>query len=194
MAGATARFVRLLRPDDDDRIVPVGRNAVDDPLRTRRRLAAHDADRLQLVDALGQREQYRDGPERLATEVQVEARADHAAPARDQSAYDVDDAVVEELDLVDADDARLRSDRARDVGGGPHRKGDELIAVVRPDELHAKTVVDRRLEHLDAAAGDDRALHPADQLLALPAEHRSDDDLEAGVAERRRRWAAQIRT
>ena len=67
----------------------------------------------------------------------------------------------------------------RDLVARTHRAGDERIAIVRSNELAAETVVDRRLEHLDGPAGDDRALHAADELFALPAEHAPDDDLQA---------------
>src|SRR5207245_6741932 len=60
---------------------------------------------------------------------------------------------------------------------------DERVAVVRAHELHAVPIVDRRLEHLHGSAGDDRALDAANELLALSAEHRADDDLQPGVGE-----------
>src|SRR6266850_745604 len=108
VAGTTPRLVGLLRADDDDRLVVEGGDAVHDALRSSRGLAADDADRLELVDALREREQHRHRAERLAAEVEVEAGADHASPARDQRAHDADDPGVEELHLVDADDGRFR--------------------------------------------------------------------------------------
>ena len=46
----------------------------------------------------------------------------------------------------------------------------------------AVAVVDRRLEDLDLAPGDLGAAQPADQLLALAAEHAAGDDFDpAGV-------------
>src|SRR4051812_25875237 len=54
VAGAASRFVRFFRADHDDRLVVERRHAVDDALRTRRGLAAHDADGLELVDAFGE--------------------------------------------------------------------------------------------------------------------------------------------
>src|SRR5438067_7063943 len=103
-----ARLVGLLGADDDDRVVEVRGHAVHDALGARRGLAADDADRLELVDALREREQHRHGAERLAAEVEIEAGADHAPAVSDERADDADDVGVEELDLVDADDARLR--------------------------------------------------------------------------------------
>ena len=45
-------------------------------------------------------------------------------------------------------------------------------------QLAAEAIVDGGLEDLDRATRDDRALHATDELLALPAEHAPDDDLE----------------
>src|SRR3990170_3804097 len=84
VAAPAARLVRLFRADHDDRLVVEGRDAVDDALGSRRRLAADDADGLELVHFLREREQRRHGTERLAAEVEVEARADHAMAARHQ--------------------------------------------------------------------------------------------------------------
>ncbi len=78
MTVTAARLVGLLRSDHDDRLVVEGRDPVHDALRARRGLAAHDADRLQLVDALREREQDRHRAEGLAAEVQIEAGADDA--------------------------------------------------------------------------------------------------------------------
>ena len=43
-------------------------------------------------------------------------------------------------------------------------------------------VVDARLEEQDALLGEARALHPAEQLFGLAAEHRAADDLDATAA------------
>ena len=167
--------------DHDDRLVVEGRDAVDDALSSRRRLAADDADRFELVDLLREREQRRHGPERLAAEVEVEARADDAMAARDELAHHADDRVVEELHLVDADDRRVRRHQLQDLLADEHRARLERVAVVRAHELAVEADVDGRLEHLDGAARDDRTPHTADELLALSAEHRADDHLEARV-------------
>lgn len=66
-----------------------------------------------------------------------------------------------------------------DLRARAHRAGDERVAVVRAHELGAEAVVDRRLEDLDRATRDHRALHATDELLALSAEHAPNDDLEA---------------
>src|SRR5260221_12060173 len=178
VACTATRLVGLLGADDDDRIVEVGRHAVDDPLRAGRGLAAHDADRLELVDALRQRQERRYGAERLAAEVEVEPGTDHPASAEDEVADHADDAGIEELDLIDPHDAGVGREQRHDLGARAHRPGDERIAVVRTDELGTEAIVDRGLEGLDGAARDDGALHASDELLALSAEHAPHDDLE----------------
>src|SRR5688500_1190803 len=95
VATATARLVCLFRADDDDRLVVEGGDAVHDALRSGRGLAADDADRLELVDLLREREQRRDGTEWLAAEVEVEPRADDPMAARHQLAHHTDDRVIE---------------------------------------------------------------------------------------------------
>jgi hypothetical protein len=49
---------------------------------------------------------------------------------------------------------------------------------MRDDVADVVTVVDQRLDDQRALAGDLRAPEPADQLLALAAEHRAADDLQ----------------
>ena len=52
---------------------------------------------------------------------------------------------------------------------------------VRHDVIVGVAGVDRRLEDLDLLAGDLRAAQPADQLLALAAEHAADDDFDPAL-------------
>ena len=61
---------------------------------------------MQLVGIVGVREQERHRPEGLAAEVAVEARGQDARSPPDEAERDLDDAVVEELHLVDADNER----------------------------------------------------------------------------------------
>jgi hypothetical protein len=78
VAVATAGLV-LLGRTDHDRVAGVRRRpAVDESLRQRRGLSAAVADRLQLVDEVGEREQLRHRAEGQAPEVLVEPRGDDA--------------------------------------------------------------------------------------------------------------------
>src|SRR5437588_12857073 len=69
------RLVRLPSPDHDRGTVPQGGPAVDEALVAARRLSAHHANRLELVDDLRDGEQRRHGPEGGAPEIHVEAGA-----------------------------------------------------------------------------------------------------------------------
>src|SRR4051794_38075887 len=71
MATPAACFIRLGAADHDRRRVVARRLAADESLVAARRIAAHDADRVQLVDDFGDREQLRHRTERLAAEVSV---------------------------------------------------------------------------------------------------------------------------
>src|SRR5207248_3745542 len=106
-----------------------------------------------------------------------ESRRDDACTTVDEIRDRGDDAVVEELHLVDAD--RLVAGRepthlaARRGGYRTH-----LGAAVRDDVPDVIAVVDGRLDDQRAQAGDLRAPETPDQLLALAAEHRAADDLQ----------------
>src|SRR5207247_9634563 len=114
-----------------------------------------EAESLELGSPLGNDEPHRHGAEWLPTEVEVETRADHAPSRGDEATHDRHDALVEELDLVDADDGRLRSDERGDLRARAHGTRDERVAVVRAHDLHAVAIVDDRLEDLDRSARDD---------------------------------------
>ena len=102
-------------------------------------------------------------------------------PRRTSVSIGGDDALVEELHLVDADrvvagrepqhlGARLGGDRAH------------LHAGVRDDMAEVVAVVDHRLHDQRPLARDLGAAQAPDQLLALAAEHRPADDLEPTAA------------
>ena len=157
------------------------RPAVDEALRRRGRAAAAVADRLQLVDELGVREQLGHDAERQPAEVLVEPRDDDPDAAVGERERRVDDRAVEELHLVDADDV---------VAGGA---GDELRHALDGDGAHARPgvrddvgrvvpVVDARLEDDDPLPGDLGPAQAPDHLLALAREHRPADHLEPAAA------------
>ena len=182
MTPAAPRFVGLRASDLDRRSLRGRRLPVDEALVPRRRLAARDADRGQLVDSLGACQEQSHGPEGLATEVHVGAGDDHPHAGVRQRIDDLADAVVQELGLIDRDDLRCRVDPLRDLQRVGHGFGVDLPAVVgRDPELAAVTVVEVRLEELDPPARDQRAPHPPDQLFGLAAEHDAGDDLDPSV-------------
>src|SRR5204862_4363878 len=100
VAGAAARLVRVVRADHDRLACERRGHPADEALRHRRGTAAAVADRLELVDELGQAEQCRQLAERAAAEVLREPRGDDARSPPDEGLDRVDDALVEELHLV----------------------------------------------------------------------------------------------
>ena len=145
------------------------------------RTAAH-ADGMDLEDVVGDGEQAGHGAEGFAAEVEVEAGDDDADAAVGEFVADGDDAVVEELGFVDADDfavAAQQEDALRGVDGCGHDAG----AFVADDFFFAVTDVDRGLEDLDALAGKLGAAHAADEFLSLSREHRAADDFDAACAD-----------
>ena len=120
-------------------------------------VAADHADGLQLVHHLGHRHQLAHRAERLAPEVGVGAGQDHAhAAAREQGRHR-HDVRIEELRLVDRDDLGVGAHQPEDLGGGIHRRGLELGAVVAGDAVEAGiAAVEMGLEDLHPPPGDDR--------------------------------------
>ena len=102
VAAAATRLV-LLRGADHDRLARVRRRrAVHEALRRRRRAPAAMADRLELVHELGVGQELGHRPERESPEVLIEARDHDACAAVRELERGRDDAVPEELRLVDS--------------------------------------------------------------------------------------------
>ena len=143
-----------------------GPGARREALGERGRAAAAMADRLELVDELGDAEQRRHRPERLGAEVLRETGGDDARAAPDERRNGVDDAVVEELHLVDPDCVvAVREPKhlgRRGCGDGAH-----LRAGMRDDVPDVVAVVDdgasrsgraaRRSRHAAAAGSAPRS-------------------------------------
>ena len=72
MMLATTRFVHFSRTDDDHRVVIAGRFAIDQPLGTAGRLAAHHANGLQLFHVLCLGQQQWHAAKRLTAEIGVQ--------------------------------------------------------------------------------------------------------------------------
>ena len=86
---------------------------------------------------------------------------------------------VEELPLVDADDFGVAADLRQQVARRGQRCSDgNAQLAVRDDVILGVAGVDGGLEDLDPLPGDLGAAQPADQLLALAAEHAADDHFD----------------
>jgi hypothetical protein len=94
VAAPTASFVTLQSSDLNRRTLGGGRPSIDQTLVSGRQLAANDADRVQLVDPLCDRQQGWDGAERLAAEVHVGSGDDDPG----------DHSSIEKMHLIDSHD------------------------------------------------------------------------------------------
>src|SRR6267143_1350036 len=117
MAVPATRFIGFPPTNHDDRTVPECRPAVHEPLIPGGRTPAHHADRLELVDHLGDAHEGRHRAEGQAPEVDVCAGENDAYPAVGEAVRQIDDAIVEELCLVDRDDFCSVAEAARDLFG-----------------------------------------------------------------------------
>src|SRR6267378_1898913 len=115
MAMTASGFVGLPSPDHDDRTVPQCRLAVDETLIPGCRTPAHHADRLELVDDLGDAHEDWHRTERQAPEIDIGAREYDAHAPVGEPVRQIDDAVVQELGLVDGDDFGAVAEAARDL-------------------------------------------------------------------------------
>ena len=150
-------------------------------LRVVRRIAADDADGQRLGDVFGDRQQLRHRLERTAQVVLIEPGDDDALAAVRQRVARRRQVRVEELPFVDADDFGVLGHLLHQLVRVAHvLRGDPHVAV-RHDVILAEPVVDERLEDLDLLAGDLGPPQPADQLLALAAEHAAGDDFNPPV-------------
>ena len=171
-AAAAARLVDVGRAHHD-LLLRLG-----EALGVRRGRAAAGADRVHLLDVLGDRQQLRHRPERLAAEVHVEAGHDHPLAEVGQMAGDAGPGRRRRT-------APRRSRRPR-CGGRPGRGSPPpwRRAPPRAATGSATRPGPRRsgrralLEDLDALARDDRPAQAPDQLLGFPREHAAGDHLD----------------
>src|SRR5690606_32475479 len=99
VAGPAAGFVTLRGANQYHGVVGVRRLAADETLRPRRGASAA-ADRRQLLDHLGTRQELGHRTERLPAKVEVQSREDHAHALAGQSVDEADELRLEELRLV----------------------------------------------------------------------------------------------
>src|SRR5688572_10503817 len=141
------------------------------------RAAAH-ADRMHLVDVLGQRHDAGHRPERAAQVVLIQSGDQHSHAAVGEVANQPCQPIVEELRFVDAHYVHPRLQAPAQLGAVGHRLGRYLALVAGHQPLGVVALVQPRLEHLDFLARDHRAPQPAQQLFALAGEHAAGDDLD----------------
>ena len=146
----TARFVHFACADENNRVVIFGGSAIDQALRARRWLAAHDADGGQFVDMFGLRHQERHRSEWLAAKIGIESGDDDAHAAIRELIGDIGNFPIEELRFVDGDDSRLRIESFEDLSGSLNRNRAAVCAAVRRDLAFAVPRVEAVRKNLDA--------------------------------------------
>jgi len=155
--------------------------AGDQPLRVVRRIAADDADGQRLGDVFGNREELRHRLERTAQVVLIQTRDDHTFPAVRERVARGRQVRVEELPFVNPDDLGVVVDALHELVGALHALRRHTHVAVRDDVIFAVAVVDERLEDLDLLLRNLRAAQPANELLALAAEHAAGDDFDPAM-------------
>ena len=133
-------------------------------------LAAFDADGMDLLDILGDGHQERHRAERLAEIVGVKAGDDDAHALVGKCLDDLDDAEVEELGLVDADDLDIIRD-GEHLDRSVDRCGGHTVKVVRHDLDVRIAVIYRRLEDGNLLVGKLGSSEPSQEFLCLTREH-----------------------
>ena len=153
--------------------------ALAEAVRVVRERAAADADRVDLLDVLGDGHQARHRAEGDTEVVGVEARHDDAHAAVGEGLADFDEGVVEELRFVDADDLHLRADLVEDLLGGRDGGGGDFMEIVRDYFDVGVALVNDGFEDGDLLVGELGAAEAADEFFGLAGEHRAADDLDA---------------
>ncbi len=174
-AGAAAGFVEACGADHDELLRGAEALGVDS------RRAADHADGGELGDLVGQGHEVGDRAEGLIGEGGVQAGHQDALAERDELQGEWDDGIVEELDLVDADDldcGELRVEVLAQALGSGDGDGVVGLGAVAGNGGAVVAEVDVRLVAGHALAGDARSLEAANQLLGLAGEHGAGDDLK----------------
>ena len=184
MAHPASCFVLVGSADHDLRAFVRCRPAVDQPLIARCRSATQDAYRIQFVDGLRDGHQLRHRAKGLAAEICVCASDYHATPRFRKCRNELHDTSIQELSFIDADYLRGWIEPLRDLRRRVDGNCLDRPPIVARDRIDARvSLVQSGFEDLYALAGDQSAPYPANQFLALPAEHDASDyfDPAAGV-------------
>src|SRR5208282_5550765 len=126
----------------------------DDALRVYGRISAAHADGEKLGDFLGDRKQPRHRLEGTPHKIGVESGNNHALAEFGESRAIPDDAFAEELSLVNADYFRARGDFFQNLAAVADKLGGDFEAGMGDDAVFRVTLVDRRLENLNALLSD----------------------------------------
>lgn len=179
VARAAARFVALVAADLDRRSIVERRKAIRQTLAARRlQIAAAHADSREFRNLVGPREKQRHDAERFASEIGIEPGAHDFVPARKKRLGHVNDAVIKELCLVEADEPRTlhRHKRKRFVRPIDH-DGRVRLAVARAD-FDPIARIHCRLEGKDGDLGEGRAPQKARELAAFARRHATANDVK----------------
>src|SRR5688572_17348206 len=179
MTRATARFIGFLAAHHDRGGVVARGSSVDEALIAAGRPAAHHADRVELVDHFGDRQQLGHRPEGLSAEIYVGAGDDHAQSTLRERRRELHDSAIEKLRFIDADDLRVDLEAGADLLCGVDRHGFDRPSIVARHGVDPRIPrVQMGLEYLRFLPRDDRAPHPPNELLAFPAEHHTADHFD----------------
>ena len=140
------------------------------------RVAAVYADGVYLIDILGNSHQRRHRAERLTEEVHIKTCYDYAHTTICQLAADIDNAIIEELRLVDTHDINLRRHKQNLLWRLP-RSGTNRGVVVRYNLILRIADIDLWLEYFDSLVSKLGTAKAANQLLGLTREHRTANNL-----------------
>ena len=147
--------------------------------------SADHADGRELGDFVGEGHEVGDGAEGLVGEGGVEAGEDDAFAEVHEFHGEMNDAVVEELDFVEADDvdfvdaAGLKELYLQAFGCGCDDGGVVGLGAVAGDGGAVVAEVDVGFEAGYALAGDAGAFEAADELFRFAGEHGAGDDFDA---------------
>jgi hypothetical protein len=147
-----------------------------DALTVVRRSPALHTDRVRLVDELRQRQKIRHWSERTAQVVLIEARNDHPPASVSQLGDQLNETVVKELRLIDADNFDVVLERRAHCIATCDGNRCQLSIVPCHQPFGRIAVVGRRFEYLDLLLGDKRSAKPPHELFTLAREHTPGDD------------------
>src|SRR6266850_698311 len=143
-----------------------------------RRRPAPDANSQRLRDVLCDGQQLRHGIERPSSKILIEARNNDALSRIGEFVANSDKFHIEELSFVDSHHLRAFLEQAEDLPRTGHELCSDFHFAMADDVVFVVTRVELRFENLHALPGNLRPAEPANQLLALAAEHAAADHFD----------------